>query len=69
MDKRIRLASRKERKEAIEEHLDWLENEMRIATIFYERRMTVLMNERTAAIQALTKIIREENERREHEDD
>ena len=69
MDKRIRLASRKERKEAIEEHLDWLENEMRIATIFYERRMTVLMNERTAAIQALTKIIKEENERREHEDD
>ena len=69
MDKRIRLASRKERKEAIEEHLDWLENEMRIATIFYERRMTVLMNERTAAIQALTKIIREENERKEHEDD
>lgn len=65
--RRILLASRKERMEAFEEHLDYLENEMRITTIFYQRRMTVLLNERTQVLKALTKLHKEE--RSDHEDD
>lgn len=67
--RRIILASNKERKESIEERLDVIENEMRYVTMIYERRMTVLLNERTAAIKALTQLVREETERRGHEND
>ena len=59
-EKLVRMMSIQERKEAIEEELDWIDHQMSIVQGIYNRRMAYYQNQREAAMKAMREIIHEE---------
>lgn len=66
-NRRIRRLSDNERREAIEEELDWIENQKRLLGIAYTRRMIYLDHQRDAALAALLKLMKGEGRKREED--
>ena len=58
--KLVRLLSLQERREAIEEQLDWIDQQIAIVQAIYNRRMAYYQNQREEAMKAMREIIREE---------
>lgn len=59
-EKIVRLLSLQERKEAVEEELDWIEQQMSIIQSIYNRRMAWYNRQREAALKIIRDIIHEE---------
>lgn len=59
-EKIVRLLSLQERKEAVEEELDWIEQQMSIMQSIYNRRMAWYNRQREAALKIIRDIIHEE---------
>ncbi len=63
-DNLVRLLSLKERKEAIMEHLEWIDQQEAIVQQIFQRRMAWYENQRMQAMNAMREVIREETEGR-----
>lgn len=59
-DKLVRLLSLRERKEAIEEQLDWIDQITAIEQHNYNRRMAYYSHQREALLRDMGEVIREE---------
>lgn len=59
-DELVRLLSLRERKEAIQEELDWIDQRQAIIRSIYEREQSQLIRQREAALKSMQSIIREE---------
>jgi hypothetical protein len=59
-EKTIRRLSLHERKEAVESHLDWLDQQKAVLDYFYQRNIAELNRQREQAISEMRKIAREE---------
>lgn len=64
-DNLVRMLSLRERKEAVEEQLAWLDQKEAIMQHVYEQQKAQLKQERAAALNAMRAIIREETKGRE----
>ena len=63
-DNLVRLLSLKERKEAIMEHLEWIDQQEAIVQQIFQRRMVWYEDQRMQAMNAMREVIREETEGR-----
>lgn len=63
-EKLVRLLSLQERREAVESHLDWLDQQKAVIDYFYHRNIAELNRQREQAIGEMRKIIREETKGR-----
>lgn len=63
-EKLVRLLSIQERKEAVESHLDWLDQQKAVLDYFYQRNVAELNRQREQALCEMRKIIREETKGR-----
>lgn len=59
-EKLVRMLSLQERKEAVESHLDFIDQQKAILDNFYQRNIAELNRQREQAISEMRKIIREE---------
>ena len=59
-EKTIRRLSLNERKEAVESHLDWLDQQKAVLDYFYQSNIAELNRQREQAISEMRKIAREE---------
>ena len=64
-DKLVRMLSLRERREAVEAQLEWLDQKEAIMRHVYENQKEQLRREREAAMKAMKEIIREEMKGRE----
>ena len=64
-DKLVRMLSLRERREAVEAQLEWLDQKEAIMRHIYENQKDQLRRERAAAMKARSEIIREEMKGRE----
>ena len=60
----MKALSLQERKEAVESHLDWLDQQKAVLDYFYHRNVAELNRQREQAINEMRKIIREETKGR-----
>ena len=63
-EKLVRMLSLQERKEAVESHLDFIDQQKAILDYFYQRNIAELNRQRDKAISEMRKIIREETKGR-----
>jgi hypothetical protein len=63
-EKLVRMLSLQERKEAVESHLDFIDQQKAILDYFYQRNIAELNRQREQAISEMRKIIREETKGR-----
>ena len=63
-EKLVRMLSLQERKEAVESHLDYIDQQKAILDYFYQRNIAELNRQREQAISEMRKIIREETKGR-----
>lgn len=63
-EKLMRMLSLQERKEAVESHLDFIDQQKAILDYFYQRNIAELNRQREQAISEMRKIIREETKGR-----
>lgn len=63
-EKLVRMLSLQERKEAVESHLDFIDQQKAILDYFYQRDIAELNRQREQAISEMRKIIREETKGR-----
>ena len=63
-EKLVRMLSIQERKEAVESHLDFIDQQKAILDYFYQRNIAELNRQREQAISEMRKIIREETKGR-----
>ena len=63
-EKLVKTLSLQERKEAVESHLDWLDQQKAVLDYFYQRNITELNRQREQAISEMRKIVREEKKGR-----
>lgn len=63
-EKLVKALSLQERKEAVESHLDWLDQQKAVLDYFYQRNIAELNRQREQAISEMRKIIREETKGR-----
>ena len=63
-EKLVKALSLQERKEAVESHLDWLDQQKAVLDYFYHRNVAELNRQREQAINEMRKIIREETKGR-----
>ena len=63
-EKLVRMLSLQERKEAVESHLDFIDQQKAILDYFYQRNIAELNRQREQAINEMRKIIREETKGR-----
>jgi len=59
-EKLVKALSLQERKEAVESHLDWLDQQKAVLDYFYQRNIAELHRQREQAISEMRKIDREE---------
>ena len=59
-EKLVKALSLQERKEAVESHLDWLDQQKAVLDYFYQRNIAELPRQREQAISEMRKIAREE---------
>ena len=64
-DKLVRMLSLRERREAVEAQMEWLDQKEAIMRHVYENQKEQLRREREAAMKAMKEIIREEMKGRE----
>ena len=63
-EKLVRMLSLQERKEAVESHLDFIDQQKAILDYSYQRNIAELNRQREQAISEMRKIIREETKGR-----
>lgn len=63
-EKLVRMLSLQERKEAVESHLDFIDQQKAILDYFYQQNIAELNRQREQAISEMRKIIREETKGR-----
>ena len=63
-EKLVRMLSLQERKEAVESHLDFIDQQKAILDYFYQRNIAELNRQREQAISEMRKIIRDETKGR-----
>jgi len=63
-EKLVKALSLQERKEAVESHLDFIDQQKAILDYFYQRNIAELNRQREQAISEMRKIIREETKGR-----
>ena len=63
-EKLVRMLSLQERKEAVESHLDFIDQQKAVLDYFYQRNIAELNRQREQAISEMRKIIREETKGR-----
>ena len=63
-EKLVRMLSLQERKEAVESHLDFIDQQKANLDYFYQRNIAELNRQREQAISEMRKIIREETKGR-----
>ena len=63
-EKLVQMLSLQERKEAVESHLDFIDQQKAILDYFYQRNIAELNRQREQAISEMRKIIREETKGR-----
>lgn len=63
-EKLVRMLSIQERKEAVENQLDWLDQQKAVLDYFYHRNVAELNRQREQALCEMRKIIREETKGR-----
>ena len=63
-EKLVRMLSLQERKEAVESHLDFIDQQKAILDYFYQRNIAELNRQREQAIREMRKIISEETKGR-----
>ena len=63
-EKLVRMLSLQERKEAVESHLAFIDQQKAILDYFYQRNIAELNRQREQAINEMRKIIREETKGR-----
>lgn len=66
-NRRIKRLSQREVREAIEEELDWIENQKRLLDIAYTRRIISLNEQRDAALRVLLNLTKGDGRKREED--